>query len=401
MKRKAEKEAGNPKKPRRVYDIKELTALVKSRGMRLGLPEDSRKVMKEIPLDRPPKLPVEQLPTHNERLETDEPPLPTISNPASTMSQSNRNPPVNTVPGSQQLESPVAPTNNTPACSAAPVHSSLSSQLLPTSQSSPPRSSPPTSYDKRMPPPPVNWRSSSQNTSKLAQETPATSPPKRPSSSSKTDRSPEVSMDKVIDEMVQKAQQSDAPVAMGSMVTGKRNQLEAFGCDETVNAETLKIINCYLREGDDRIGILPEGWKEVEDAPTDTEAPRASRKRSRDETRPSTETSSEKRELKSDYCPATHTTWKPAWLETTQCYPVDQDGQDMSDIDSLKGDGIHRNADKLKRVLEIECMYIPNHRIDEMIAIAEDTVQALKRTKQFYNEHPNKKIRIERHQFEE
>ena len=385
-----------------MYDINELTALVKSRGMRLGAPEDSRRVMKEIPLENPPKLPVEQLPTHSEQPETDEPPLPAISNPASTTSQSNRNSPDNnTVHGSQQLESPVALMNNPPAGSATPVHSSLSSQPVPTSQSSPPQSSPPTSYDKRMPPPPVNWRSSSQNTSKLSQETPASSPPNWSSSVSKTDRSPEISMDKVIDEMVQKAQQSDAPAAKGSMITGKRNQLEAFGCDGTVDAESLKIINCYLREGDDRIGILPEGWKEVEDAPTDTEAPRASRKRSRDGPRPSTETASKKRKLKSDYCPATHTTWKPAWLETTQCYPVDQNGHDMSDIDSLKGDGIHRNADKLKRVLETECMYIPNHRIDEMIAIAEDTVKALKRTKEFYNEHPNKKIRIERHQFEE
>lgn len=399
MKRKAEKEAGKPKKPRRSYDIKELTALVKSREMRLGLPEDGRRVMKEIPLDRPPKLPVEQPPTNSERPETDKPPSPTISNLAST-SQSNRNPPVNPAPRSQRLPSPATPTNNTPAGSAGPAHSSLPSQPLPTSQSSPPQSSPPTSYDKRMPPPPVNWRSSSENTSKLAQETPASSPPKRSSLSSKTDKSPEISMYKVIDEMVQNAQRSDAPAAKGSMITGKRNQLEAFGSDEIGDAESLKIISGYLREGDDRIGILPEGWKEVEDAPTDTEAPRASRKRSREGTHPSTEPLSKKRKLKSEYCPATHTSWKPAWLETTQCYPVDQNGHDMSDIDPLKGDGIHRNADKLKRVLETECMYIPNHRIDEMIAIAEDTIKALKKTKEFYNEHPNKKIRIERHQFE-
>jgi hypothetical protein len=400
LKRKAEKEAGRPKKPKRVYDIKELTALVNSRQMRLGLPDDGTKVMKEINPDTRANSSVEQQPTNSEQPEAEKPSSLTISNPAST-SKSKRNPPVNPALRSQRPRSPVRSTNNnTPASSDAPVHSSLSSQPLPTSQSTaPPQSSPPTSYDKRMPPPPVNWRPSSQNAPKQAQHTPASSPPKRLSSSSETISTSEIS-DKAMDERVQSAQRFDSSAVKGSTSTGKRVPSEEFGSDDTVNAEELKILSGYLREGDDRIGVSPDDWKEDEDGPVGTEAPRASRKRPCEGTRISTETSPKKRKLKSDYCPATHTSWTPGWLETTQCYPVDQNGDDMSDIDSLKGDGIHRNADRLKRVLETECMYIPSHRIDEMMTIAEDTLKALKRTKEFYDEHPNKKIRIERHPFE-
>jgi hypothetical protein len=151
-------------------------------------------------------------------------------------------------------------------------------------------------------------------------------------------------------------------------------------------------VNGYLRDGDDRIGILPNGWKEVTSAITTS-----GRKRSADEMEEST--INKKRNLKSDYCPASHTTWKPAWLNTTQCYPVDQSGEDMSDVECLHGDGIHRSADKLKHILETECMYIPTHRVDELLEIARETVDTLKKTKEFYGNENRKGIRIERHQF--
>ena len=142
----------------------------------------------------------------------------------------------------------------------------------------------------------------------------------------------------------------------------------------------------------------------VEDFTEDSSRPAPSavtHKRSREPEEPSIEEVSKKRKLKSDYCPAENTSWKPDWLETTQCYPVDQKGEDMSDVDCLQGDDIHRNAELLQRILENECMYIPNHRIDEMMTLVEETYDALKSTKEYYDEHPITKIRIEKHKFTE
>jgi 4-hydroxy-3-methylbut-2-enyl diphosphate reductase IspH len=214
------------------------------------------------------------------------------------------------------------------------------------------------------------------------------------------------SIDNVINTMVQDAQKPEAPAAKGSIITGKRNQLDSVQIGDKNDTEEWRTMNAYLREGDDRIGILPEGWKEAHSTPATEQSPESStsttssRKRTWEGTELSKDDNvSKRRKLKSDYCPATHTTWKPAWLETTQCYPVNQMGEDMSEIEVLRGDAVHRNAEKLKRLLEMECMYIPSHQVDELVSIAEETVKSLKRTREYYATEPSKKIRIERHEF--
>ena len=71
----------------------------------------------------------------------------------------------------------------------------------------------------------------------------------------------------------------------------------------------------------------------------------------------------------------------------------------MSGIEDLRGDAIYRNADRLKRVLEDECMYIPTHRVDELLALAQDTCEALQKTKTFLATYSPGPIRIVRNQY--
>lgn len=260
-------------------------------------------------------------------------------------------------------------------------------------------------YDQRMPPPPLDWRlkagSGSQRAAAPRVNEKSAAPPNM-NEHQKPQAIPVIDTDETVHKRVQEAQDEDSPPVKGSYITGKRNQLDpripsgtGVGLD---GLEERKIMNSYIRDGDDRIGILSDGWKEVHEL-SGTEESSSSRKRSRDDDDASTTDSFKKRKLKSEYCPAKHTTWKPEWLDTTQCYPVDQDGEDMSDVECLRGDGLHRNADKLKHILETECMYIPSHRVDQLLTIVQETYDALKRTKEFYtNEHSNN-VRIERYEF--
>jgi hypothetical protein len=262
-----------------------------------------------------------------------------------------------------------------------------------------PTSSPPSissTYDKRMPPPSVDWRVKGGSRSR-----PPRNEMSKDSQSTKVidpvistiEKSDQISsVESIVDKMVREAQKPDAPAAKGSFITGKRNQLDFREVKSNTagdDIEVRKIMNGYLRDGDDRIGILSSSWEEV------SLIPESNNKRPNEDGESST---AKKRKLRSKYCPASHTTWKPSWLDTTQCYPVDQAGEDMSEVECLRGDAIHRNADKLKQILETECMYIPTHRVDELIHIAQETTDILKRTKEFcVNE--KKRIRIERHQF--
>jgi hypothetical protein len=310
------------------------------------------------------------------------------------------------------VQQPIQPSPPKPQMSSQPV--SMPSN---TSQAS---ASPqkPLAYDKRMPPPPVNWRPSTKSSptksSPPQSQSVKSSPTKtNVSQSNSLQKSTETvstsqkdSIDNVINTLVQDAQKPEAPAAKGSMITGKRNQLDSVQIIGDKNdTEEWRTMNGYLREGDDRIGILSEGWKEARSTPATEQSAESStsitsgRKRTWEGTElPKEDNVTKKRKLKSDYCPATHTTWKPAWLETTQCYPVDQMGEDMSDIEVLRGDAVHRNAEKLKRILEMECMYIPTHQVDELVNIAEETVKSLKRTREYYATESAKKIRIERHE---
>lgn len=318
---------------------------------------------------------------------------------------------INTNPGST-VQQPIQPSPPKPQTSQSVSVISYTSQASASPQK-------PVTYDKRMPPPPVNWRPSTKSSptkSSPTQSQPVESSPTKSNvsqsnnlkkSTDAVSTSETESMDNVINALVQDAQKPDAPVAKGSIITGKRNQLDSVQIiGDKHDTEEWRTMNSYLREGDDRIGILPSGWKEAHCTPATEQSPESStsntsgRKRTWEGTElPKDDDVSKRRKLKSDYCPATHTTWKPAWLETTQCYPVDQMGEDMSDIEVLRGDAVHRNAEKLKRILEMECMYIPTHRVDELVNIAEETVKSLKRTREYYEAEPTKKIRIERHEF--
>jgi hypothetical protein len=264
----------------------------------------------------------------------------------------------------------------------------------------------PSSYDKRMPPPSPDWRTAIPEKKRKRQspEEPTTSQEKKtPLTEEKMlkilmEKGVKVSdLDDPIYKMVRAAQKPDAPPAKGSLITGKRDQLEIELDDEMLDEEERKMIKEYLRAGDDRIGILPDGWREVQEAPTTA---KPGRKRSRnhdDEDVP--DHKPKRRKLKSDCRPAAHTTWKPAWLDTIQCYPVDKEGNDMSDIQILRGDGIHRSADRMKWILEKECMFVPTHQVDELLSIAQETVKTLERIKEFHGKEHQSEIRIERHEF--
>jgi hypothetical protein len=316
--------------------------------------------------------------------------------PVNSASQSS-SPPSQEKPENRNISTPSKPDQSRPQGSTT---GSVSSQrpYSPFSFSS-------AVYDKRMPPPPLDWRlkagSGSQRAAatRVAEKTVA---PQNVNQPQKIQTAPVNNVDDIVKKMVQESQDVNAPPAKGSFITGKRNQLDPRNpAGVGVGTEDLderKIMNSYIRDGDDRIGILSDGWKEVHEPSHVDESSSSSRKRSHDDVETPSVNSFKKRKLKSEYCPAKHTTWKPAWLDTVQCYPVDQNGEDMSDVECLQGDGIHRNADKLKQILETECMYIPSHRVDQLMIIAQETYDALKRTKEFYtNGHPNA-VRIERHE---
>ena len=256
-------------------------------------------------------------------------------------------------------------------------------------------------YDKRMPPPSLDWRGKGGSLSRK---------PSLPLNTSQKDPQAEITLrstvaidsqketmqvnaeNHIVEKMVVETQTSDAPP--GSFMTGNRNQLDfatVEGSTAQNNLEERKIRREYLHSGDDRIRILSDCLEVATIGDSN-------RKRRHDD-EPSTSTPSKKRKLRSEYCPASHTTWKPSWLDTTQYYPVDEAGEDMSDVECLRGDEIHRSADKLKQILETEYMYIPSHRVDELMTIAQETCNTLSRTKEFYANKPSKRIRIERHQF--
>ena len=257
-------------------------------------------------------------------------------------------------------------------------------------------------YDKRMPPPSVDWRAKQGSHSR--QVTPSSAcgeddPARNNLSQLQSDDSSQLkNPGEILQTMVQVVQKPNAPPGMGSFIKNNKKldsqKTEGAPSGEVLEDVSGRSISAYFREGDDGITILSGAWKEGTTKGSNV----LDQKRSNEIMEPSNMVPVKRRRLKSDYCPAAHTTWKPVWLSTTQCYPVNQDGEELSDIECLRGDGIHRNADKLKRILETECMYIPSHCVDDLVAIAEDTYYSLKRTKEHFAAHP-KEVRIERYEF--
>ena len=304
----------------------------------------------------------------------------------------------NTDAASTPGDKPQPPTI-TRAKSQPPMVGGVSSQL--SSHSSASMS---TTYDKRMPPPSVDWRGKGGSFSRkpslpLTISQKDREAPNTHRNSDAIDSTKETlqtsTMEDIVENMVEEAQKSDAPPAKEPFITGNRHQLDfttVEGSTAQNDLEDQRITNQNLSDDNDRIGILSDSLEEV------AATGHLGRKRFHND-EASTSTPSKKRKLKSEYCPASHTSWKPSWLDTTQCYPVDETGEDMSDVECLRGDAIHRSADELKQILETECMYISSHRVDELMTIAQETCSTLKRTKEFYAKKPSKRIRIERHQF--
>jgi hypothetical protein len=309
-------------------------------------------------------------------------------------------------PSAHEVEPPATPEDlqqGSPAIETPPNPTIIESSPIETS------SSPlPSSYDKRMPPPSPDWRSSLPiKKRKRRSQGPDEKEPEPPPAKKVPWTSEQIvqnltkwgirisELDDPIYKMVQAAQKPNAPAAKGSMITGKRDQRKMSLDDEIMGEDEREISMEYLRDGDDRIGVLPEGWKEVQDSsPEET-----SRKRSREGEEEETTHAAKKRKLKSEYCPARNTTWKPAWIDSIQCYPVNEKGEDMTEVKQIQGDGIHRNAERLQHILEMECMYIPSHQVDDLLSIARETVKSLEQTKEYYANENRSKIRIERHEF--
>jgi hypothetical protein len=223
-------------------------------------------------------------------------------------------------------------------------------------------------YDKRMPPPPVNWKNSKPG-SKL-NVSPLPTPTMIPS--------------KLTKEIIEQF---------------KLRRVRASQIDKIMGGEICVFQTSYPPLAG-RLSVAEIRNQQNLDTISENRGHNPNRKRSRDdedEVKYSA-TDAKKRKLKSDYCPAVHTNWRPVWLDTTQCYPMDETGDDMSDIECLRGDAIHRNADKMKKILETGCMYIPTNQVDELMMMAQEMCDLLKRTKDFTTEHQNE-IRIERHEF--
>jgi len=212
-------------------------------------------------------------------------------------------------------------------------------------------------------------------------------------------------VNQIVNCLVHDAQKAESPAAIGSIVTGRRNQMD-FREDSPSkfyqNDNEYRMRVAYTREGPERFGFLPQGWTEILNAPMES-VPGDTKKRSRDEMEVETteqQTTRKRRKLKSDYVPAINTTWKPAWLDKAQCYPVNKLGEDMSDVECLRGDELHRNADKMKLILETECMYVTSSRIDELVEIAKRNYASLRAIQAVYGnaKHANKQVRVERYQ---
>ena len=105
-----------------------------------------------------------------------------------------------------------------------------------------------------------------------------------------------------------------------------------------------------------------------------------------------------RRMLKSDYIPAYHTSWKPDWIENTQCYPVNELGFELSDEKCLRGDVVHRNADRLKRALEQDAMYITTDKVEHLMEIVKETMTMLEKAKEYTDKHPSK-VSVKRWKF--
>lgn len=255
-------------------------------------------------------------------------------------------------------------------------------------------------YDKRMPPPSVNWRVKERSHSREVAPSRGCGEDDPTGSNLQPDDSSQLkSPGEILPTMAEVVQKHDATPVMESFIkeNGKKPNLqktESAPSGEVLEDVAGKSVSAYFREGDDGITILSEPWKER----TAKGSSVSEQKRGNEIIEASNMVPLKRRKLKSDYCPAAHTTWKPVWLSTAQCYPVNQDGEELSDIECLRGDGIHRNADKLKQILETGCMYIPSHCVDDLVAIAEETYYSLKRTKEYFAAHP-KEVRIEGHEF--
>jgi len=180
-------------------------------------------------------------------------------------------------------------------------------------------------YDKRMPPPPVNWKNKGRKAFAL--------PPSLPASQSKE---PEP------------AQPAEEP--------------------KPVEPASLK---SYVTTGTQTSSGQKRGHEEAEFEPMP--GPNAKR-----------------RMLKSDYIPAYHTSWKPDWIENTQCYPVNELGFELSEEKCLRGDVVHRNADRLKRVLEQDAMYITTDKVEHLMEIVKETMTSLEKAKEYTDRHPSK-----------
>ena len=180
-------------------------------------------------------------------------------------------------------------------------------------------------YDKRMPPPPVNWKNKGRKAFALPPSLPG-SQPKEP----------------------EPAQPAEEP--------------------KPVEPASLK---SYVTTGTQTSSGNKRGHEEAEFEPMP--GPNAKR-----------------RMLKSDYIPAYHTSWKPDWIENTQCYPVNELGFELSEEKCLRGDVVHRNADRLKRVLEQDAMYITTDKVEHLMEIVKETMTSLEKAKEYTDRHPSK-----------
>jgi hypothetical protein len=246
-------------------------------------------------------------------------------------------------PSQQNHRAPPTSSLHPPtACSRPPTtHAESSQRQTPTtSQSAAPNSqSSQPEYDIHMPPPDVDWRSKSRPTASSSTSRPATS---HTSTSSR-----------------KRHHDDDEPTS-----PNKKRELESD------HARTSR--------------------------PPDPKPSTSNQKRSHDDEEPSPPP--KKRKLKCDWrVPAETSGWKPDWLKTTQCYPVDANDEELSDMTYIWGDTVYRRLNSMKRILEEEYMYIPTHEVvDTLLRRANEALEELKTAKKCLNEYPHHPIRIVR-----
>jgi hypothetical protein len=98
--------------------------------------------------------------------------------------------------------------------------------------------------------------------------------------------------------------------------------------------------------------------------------------------------------------PAALTSWKPDWLKTTQCYPVNAKNEELSDKAVIWGHSVYQHVSEMREILEQEYMYMPTHEVvDTLLRRANETFDNLKRAKRFLNEYRDGPIRIVQHKF--